>query len=180
MIPLYILAGGRSSRFGSDKARAEIGGQPLITRVAHGLAPVASSTTVVAEVKDKYLDLGLRTIADAEPGLGPIGGLVTALEDVAGDQLLLVACDMAHVDADWVARLTAPDGPAVAFRDHTGWQPLFAVYRQSVAGEASDLIAAGEQSMQVLLNRVGKAVELPSNWAGSINTPQELDSIGGH
>jgi molybdopterin-guanine dinucleotide biosynthesis protein A len=77
-IPVYLLAGGRSSRFGSDKARAELAGVPLILRLAHQVEPVASPLVVVADRRDKYLDLGLTTIADALPGLGPLGGLLTA------------------------------------------------------------------------------------------------------
>ncbi|MDH3471167.1 MAG: molybdenum cofactor guanylyltransferase [Acidimicrobiia bacterium] len=177
MIPLYILAGGKSIRFGSDKARAELAGQPLIARVAQALTSVVSSTTVVADVDDKYLDLGLRTISDDEPGLGPMGGLVTALGDVDDEELLLVSCDMAFVDPGWVALLMAVPGHAVAFRDAGGWQPLFAVYRRSVASQVHDLIAAGELSMQVLLDNLAKAVPVPAKWAGSINTPQELDGL---
>lgn len=71
-VPVYILAGGRSSRFGSDKARAALHGRPMIVRIAELLRPVAESMIVVAEQSDKYADLGLLTIADAIPGQGPL------------------------------------------------------------------------------------------------------------
>ena len=179
MIPLYILAGGKSSRFGSDKARAEIDGQPLITRVADRLAPVVGATTVVADVVDKYIDLNLRTIADIEPGLGPMGGLATALGDVEGEELLLVSCDMANLEPAWVGLLTATPGPVVAFRGTRGWEPLFGLYRRAVASQVQDSIASGELSMQELLDRTATAVALPANWAGSINTPQDLEALRG-
>src|SRR3954452_12325135 len=95
-LPVYVLAGGKSSRFGSDKARALIDGTPLIRILADRLSPFASSLTVVAEVAGKYDDLGLKTIADQVPGLGPMGGLKTILgslpENSRSPWFLLVSC----------------------------------------------------------------------------------------
>ena len=48
-VPVYILAGGRSSRFGHDKAMARLAGVPLLSRVGTLAAPFASRITVVAE-----------------------------------------------------------------------------------------------------------------------------------
>ena len=78
-IPLYILAGGHSSRFGGDKALADLDGQAMILRVAEQWAPWTARVCVVAERPEKYAGLGLRTIADRITGLGPIGGLARAL-----------------------------------------------------------------------------------------------------
>ena len=98
-MPVYILAGGRSSRFGSDKARALLDGEPLVARLARQIEPVARRVTVVAEAADTYADLGLRTIADRRPGLGPLAGLEAALLDATNppkstaDWLILLSCD---------------------------------------------------------------------------------------
>jgi molybdopterin-guanine dinucleotide biosynthesis protein A len=80
----YILAGGKSRRFGSDKALAMVEGRPLIARLADRVRPHVARVTVVAERVDKYAHLGLRTIGDVVAGLGPLGGLRTALEDMEG------------------------------------------------------------------------------------------------
>ena len=63
-LPVYILAGGKSSRLGRDKAMVEIGGEPLLVRVIRSLEPVAASVTVVADRLGKYRNLGIETIAD--------------------------------------------------------------------------------------------------------------------
>ncbi len=78
-VPVCILSGGRSSRFGSDKARALLRFVPLIVHVVRTAESVASRVTVVADTADKYAGLGLKTIVDLTPGLGPIGGLNTVL-----------------------------------------------------------------------------------------------------
>src|SRR5262245_52966476 len=101
-IPVYILAGGKSSRFGSDKARAIFRGEALISRIAREVEAVASQVTVVAERAGKYDDLGLRTIADLQSGLGPIGGLLTALGECGDDWVFIASCDMVAINIEWI------------------------------------------------------------------------------
>ena len=187
MIPLsiYILAGGRSSRFGSDKARAVIQGQPLICHVAETLSPIATSITVVADVPGKYADLGLATIADATPHQGPMGGLATALADceVAGGPswLLLVACDLVDIRSVWVDRLLAHASggavsrAAVAFRGQR-WEPLLALYHTSILPEVTQRLVQGDRAMRQLLETLDTvAVPLPTDWPAiaQINTRED-------
>ncbi len=183
-VPVYILAGGRATRFGGDKARAMLDGKPLIIRVAEGLAPVASRITVVARVADEYRDLGLRTIADRVPGLGPIGGLDTALHEEGGSQLLLASCDLVEARPAWVEALqaAAPDAAAVAFRERQRWEPLFALYRRSIAPLVSERIAAGRLDMNGLLEAAGAvAVPLPADRPEpfQVNTLDDLERARG-
>lgn len=183
-LPTYILAGGRSSRFGSDKARALIGNTPLIQHLCQSLAPLASSITVVAEVADKYADLNLRTIADLAPGQGPKGGLQTALRDLPATQswLLLCPCDVLRIKPEWLARWAdlRADADAVAFKDQQFWQPLPALYARTCLPVVEQQLTAGQRSMQTLLNQIRTApLPLPPDWAelGSINTPEELKTL---
>ncbi|MEZ6193187.1 MAG: NTP transferase domain-containing protein [Phycisphaerales bacterium] len=62
---------------------------------------------MVADKEDKYADLGLRTIADHNPGLGPLAGLQAALNDLREGQrwLLLCPCDAIVIKPDWVRQL---------------------------------------------------------------------------
>ena len=175
MIPLYILAGGKSSRFGSDKARAELHGVPLVARVAEGLATVTAGVTVVAAVEDAYADLGLETIGDDEPGLGPMGGLVTALRH-AGGPIFVASCDLREPRAEW-AQQVIDIGTTAAFKTARDWEPLFARYEVDVLEAAESLLAGSEGSLHVLLDEVGAvAVEVPGDWPSeaSINAPEDL------
>lgn len=176
MIPLYILAGGASRRFGSDKARAELDGTPLVVRVARRLAPVVGPATVVAGAADAYLDLGLRTIGDIEPGRGPMGGLVAALADTDGP-VFLAACDLRDPRPDWAEAIVATHS-TVAFKTERGWEPLFARYEQAALAVARGLLDAGEGSLQVLLDAVGTPLPAPAGWPeeSSFNTPEDVRS----
>ncbi|MCB9639145.1 MAG: molybdenum cofactor guanylyltransferase [Myxococcales bacterium] len=80
--PVYLLAGGKSSRFGSDKARALVQKKPLLSYVLQGLGSFPSMVRVVAREEHAYRDLGWETIADTLGGLGPMGGLHRALCDI--------------------------------------------------------------------------------------------------
>lgn len=178
-IPLYILAGGKSSRFGSDKARAPIGGVPLIRHVAEMLKPAASYMTVIADVRGKYDDLALTTIGDDVYGLGPLGGLKTALRHCGEGWLLLASCDIVAFDPAWIGMLqdVARAGVrAVAFKPEK-WQPIPALYHTSLAPIVEKQIAEGTLALWKLLDAADAVkVPAPPGWNAfrQANTPQEL------
>ncbi len=195
-LPIYILAGGRSRRFGSDKARAMFQGQPLLGHVATLLEPVASRITVVADRACKYDDLGFPTIADSLPGLGPLAGLQTALTDLPQEEdwLLLCSCDALVVRPAWLqtllqacdarhhaeqrncAQRNCEQHNAVAFRA-AHWQPMPGLYSRCALPVVNQSLASEDRSMNKLLNQLTvKAVQLPTDWPQQwqANTPQEL------
>ncbi len=177
-LPAYILAGGGSTRFGADKARAVVDGVPQLRRLAALLEPTAAEVTVVADRPDKYADLGLRTIADRWPGRGPMGGLHAAVVDrPEAGWFLAVACDTVVFRPEWMhgllARCDRPGATAVAFRPQR-WEPLLAVYHTAVRPELEDRLRRGDRAMQRLLDAVGTATPLPPDWPPllQINTPE--------
>lgn len=183
-VPVYILAGGKSSRFGSDKARAMWRGQPLVKHVASLVSGHASSVTVVADVIDKYADLGLRTIADHTPGQGPLGGLATAADDLGESRwLLLCSCDALVIEPTWLDTLihvTQSDDPtieAAAFRAEF-WQPMPGLYGKSCGIKAAELATGEQRSMQRLLGMLNaSALPLPEDWPlrWQANRPSDLE-----
>ena len=108
MLPVYILAGGRSLRFGSDKARATVDNISLVVRLHNIIAAQMSSRVfVVANAVDAYEDLGLTTLGDPIPNLGPVSGIATALEHL--HKLTALACDQdASETKPELSRLVAP------------------------------------------------------------------------
>jgi len=165
-LPVYILAGGRGSRFGSDKARATLGGQPLLGHVAAMIEPVAAHIAVVADRVGKYDDLGFRTIADRRPGIGPLGGLDAALADLhgSGDWLLLCSCDALVIRSAWLTRLIG------AITDDA--RHAVPVVRHQIEQD--------RRSMQELLDRLRTAdLQTPKDWPEQwqANTPAALRSF---
>ncbi len=172
-LPVYILAGGRSSRFGGDKARYPWRGRPLILQVAQSLAQFASKLTIVAERAGKYDDLGLHTIADGKPGQGPLGGIGAALRDARGsDWILCASCDRIGLKASWIEDLFAAAGKearVVAFRDER-WQPLPALYRTSMIIEVDRALKSGRLSPWQTIESVAHVgLPLPNEWDSSLD-----------
>ncbi|NOG54538.1 MAG: molybdenum cofactor guanylyltransferase [Planctomycetes bacterium] len=186
----YILAGGRSSRFGSDKARAVLDGCTLIERLASQVAQWGFPVTVVADRAGKYEDLGLRTIVDLRADAGPVGGLHAALHDLstqchvdAGTAVLLLSCDLVVLKRHWVDRLFSAldQHAAAAFGEADGrWQPIPGLFRPVCLPVVEEVVSRpdrGSRSMQSLLRLLDAApVPHPDDWPAiaQANTPEEL------
>lgn len=186
--PLYILAGGNSSRFGGDKSRFLWRGQPLLRHVLLQFAPLAGKAVVVAAAADSYHDLGLTCIADRRPGLGPLAGLETAARHARESEFfLLSSCDRLGMRAAWIELLidklhSHPERLAAAFyqngptRRRIRWEPFPAVFRPAVAEAAGELLDRGGRVIAALLDMVGEPVDLPEGWESVIdaNRPGDL------
>lgn len=140
----YILAGGASRRFGSDKALAEIGGRTMLAR----MLPIAGAARrenardrlfVIGE-PEKYRQFGAVCVGDRWPGEGPLGGVVTGLEhtrDIAADceWSLILSCDMPFLTAKWVSflaqRAASSRAEVVYAHSAQGPEPLCACWRAS-------------------------------------------------
>ena len=175
--PRYILAGGRSRRFGSDKARALLRGRTLLQRVADAWP----GALAVASEPAAYEDLGVPTLGDLEPHAGPLGGVLTALRhrlSTAGPGWAAVAtCDWLDPQPLGLPPLTT--GPlATVRRDPTGrLQPFPGWYHTDLAPHLAAALAENRRSICDLLERVPH--EAPAGPAPlQANTPQAVDGLG--
>jgi molybdopterin-guanine dinucleotide biosynthesis protein A len=139
----YVLAGGGSKRFGRDKALVEVGGMPMLERMTELLQRVAKQVKIVA-VPGKYVSFGNEIVEDRWPGEGPLGGIITALEDVAmsaerSKWKLIVSCDMPFLTQDWLqflANRAAKSNAQVVFpHSASGPEPLCACWQTGAAAE---------------------------------------------
>ncbi len=128
----FVLAGGQSRRFGSDKARYIIDGQAMLKRVVDRLGNLFGPVTVIAKEAGMYADLGCATVADHYPVQAPLAGLLTALELSGSDWTFVAACDLPALDEGtvrllWDHRRGAGVIPVAAGQLH----PLAAFYHRS-------------------------------------------------
>ena len=99
-ISCAILAGGRSSRMGKDKALLEVNGKKLVQRVHEKVKNLFSETIVIANKPDALTFLDIPIFPDLIANLGPLGGIYTALKHSSFPQCLVIACDLldqAHI-----------------------------------------------------------------------------------
>lgn len=181
-----ILAGGRSTRMGTDKALLEVGGAVILRRTADLLRPLVGDLFVVADNAEAYAPLGLPVVPDRVPDRGSLGGILTAVARAAQPRVLCVACDMPLLQPGVLALLLAAAGPeadAVIPRPAGRPEPLCAVYGRALLPALEQAVAAGRlRIMDALAGaqlRFVEAAELAPvdpNLRSflNVNTPDEL------
>ncbi len=125
-----ILAGGTSSRFGSNKALADYQGEPLITRAATILASLFDELLLVTNTPEVYRFLGWPMVGDLYRNAGPLAGLHAALATITAERAMVVACDMPNLDAALIRFLCdqGTEWDVVLPRLANGREPVHAVY----------------------------------------------------
>jgi molybdopterin-guanine dinucleotide biosynthesis protein A len=93
-LTVAILAGGRSSRMGTDKAFVRVLGRPLIELVLEQVRGVGGETLIVTNQPEPYAYLGLPLFGDVLPGKGALGGVYSALSAATRPYVACTACDM--------------------------------------------------------------------------------------
>lgn len=179
--PAYLLAGGFSRRFGSDKARVLRYGAPSLIWLQKQMLEIGCpSVTVVARTPEAYVDLGIVAIKDNWPGLGPLAGLEAALSDAKSDRILLISCDLLEVRPNWIQLLVQASGGAVAFRDRF-WHPFPGCYDRKLLAVLRSLLndPGCNRSFQSLFSHShvdSTALALPGDWPTffSFNTLSEF------
>jgi molybdopterin-guanine dinucleotide biosynthesis protein A len=184
-----IMAGGKSTRMGQDKAWIELDGEPLIKRVADVLALVADEVIVVAN-DAKYESLGLRVVRDRYPTGGALGGIATGVGAAANETVLVAACDMPFLSADVWRLLLGHAGEADVVIPRVGgeYETLHALYTKACVPQMARAIAENRLRVISFFDQVRVlAVEEPELRAvdptlrafTNVNTPEELASALG-
>jgi len=147
----YTLAGGRSTRFGRDKALVEVGGTPMLERMIELLRRVAEEVKIVAAA-NKYTTLGVTMVEDRWPGEGPLGGIITALEDAGRSTArpewnLILSCDMPFLTRDWLAflgeRAVTSKAQVVFPHSASGPEPLCACWQTAAVAKLRSEFESG-------------------------------------
>lgn len=144
MISGVILAGGKSTRMGRDKAVLEIGGKRLIDRLVEGLQGIFPEVIIVANTPGLYDYLGVRVVPDLIPGKGSLGGIYTATALANHPWAYVMACDMPFFNPRlirYLASLTTDWDAVVPYTDD--WEPLYALYAKTCLPEMEGLIHSG-------------------------------------
>jgi molybdopterin-guanine dinucleotide biosynthesis protein A len=154
-----VLAGGRSTRFGADKASALLRGKPLLTWVVRAASATCREIVVVAAEGQVLpaVEQATRVVTDPEPGLGPLAGLATGLRAVSVPLAFAVACDTPLLAPGLIPLLAGELGDADAVLCETdGYRhPLGALYRVAAALPAFDAaLAAGERRLLGAVERL--------------------------
>lgn len=185
-----VLAGGKSLRFGKNKALEVVGGMRLVERSIASLRPFCDPVMVVVNDLTPYIELGVPLVRDIVPHQGPLGGIYTALLFSEHEWVFVKATDMPLMVPQMAELLIgAKQGfDAVVPKIGDFFEPLFALYnRRCLPAIAKQLGASGERQIVRFYKKI-KIKSIPEEeWRSidpegacfrNINTPGDLTEIG--
>src|SRR5579864_1959006 len=143
----FVLAGGKSSSMGVEKATLMLDGVPLL-EIATRKALALTQKVYVVGLRTRF---GADAIEDVFPGQGPLGGIHAALSASHTEMNLVLAVDLPFVTIEFLRFLQrhaeSSSAMVVVSRSASGWQPLCAAYRR-------DFRAAAEQALKTGHNKI--------------------------
>lgn len=181
-----LLVGGASSRMGQDKARLRLGGTTLARRCTGVLSSVAGE---VVQIGGEVIPgLGIEHLPDLRPGIGPAGGIETALSHAEGRSVVCLAVDLPLVPASLLqATVTVVgDGALIAAPRTAGrWHPLCGTYAAAVLDALAERLDRGSYGMQALADEYAVPIEGPElsalgdpgDMLFNVNTPADLARV---
>jgi molybdenum cofactor guanylyltransferase len=157
-----VLAGGKSSRMGTDKASLELDGEPLLVRVTR-IAAAATALVVVVAAEGQALPSlapSVIVVRDAVPDEGPLRGIATGMAALVGrvEAAFVATTDAPFLHPAFIARLAdlrdAGDHDAVIPRVDGADHPLTAIYALRVREPVDELLASGIRRARAIGERV--------------------------
>ena len=166
---------------GQDKAGLIIGGTPLWRRQLATLRETGATEIFISgPVDGPYSESGMAIMEDAEPGLGPIGGLVTAIASARHELVLVLAIDLPRMTSGYLQSLLA-DAPVVPRRGDR-FEPLSIVYTRCCGEVFQHRLAQRRLSLQSAIHHLIERGELyacdvspaEASLFDNLNTPEDL------
>jgi molybdenum cofactor guanylyltransferase len=156
-ISALILAGGKSTRMGRDKATIAWDGVPMLCRVYDVAIACTRSVCILTPWPDRYRDMlppNCCWLEDSQPGDGPLVALAQGCQQLDCEWIWLLGCDLPRLQADvlqrWIEQLDRlpPDILALVPRCGDRWEPLCGFYRRSIASPLNAFVSGGGRSFQ--------------------------------
>ena len=204
----FVLAGGRSTRMGQDKALLSLAGRSLLDLALDKLRalPLAGAPRIAAARSD--LSAHAAVVADLHPACGPLSGIEAALAASASPLNVFLPVDIPLLPAHfllWMLQRAETTGAVMTVPRVNGWpQPLCAVYHRDLLGHITASLRAGDYKVMPVVMAAARAhssshpmdifdVELvssansellalsplpPHRWFLNCNTPEDMARIG--
>lgn len=185
----FVLAGGKSTRMGRDKAVLSLNGRTLLETALAAARSVAREVFILGPPR-LYQDFA-PAIADVFPGCGPLGGIHAALAQTKSEFNLIIAVDTPFLSAGllrYLAERALASRPVVTAPEVNAYpQPLCAVYSRDFLPIAEQALKAGNYKIVPLFPRTGTLLIAETELARfaftaemfeNLNTPEDLERAG--
>jgi molybdopterin-guanine dinucleotide biosynthesis protein A len=176
-----ILAGGKATRFGKNKAYAVFQETPFIQRILRVMCSIFSDLLLVTNTPEVYSSLPIKIIVDNEPYQGPLGGIATALQASLHEKIFVVACDMPLLETEVIREIIEQgqhfDAAIPIHKAHREY--LMALYSKVLLGKMNDFLKQGRFSLKEFCKNLPNISWIPIEAASAfnVNTPQDLAAL---
>ena len=181
-----ILAGGKSSRMGTDKALLSCGDKNFIETLLRTLS-MFKNVMISTAGSGQYEFLECRTVPDLYPGAGPIGGIYSSLASSEDDYLFVTACDTPFLSEGLIKNIceAARGFQCFAAAERGGHlHPLCGVYHKSVIPTLRELMSQGRRKISLAYDLVKTGYFMLSDEQAAelrnFNTKEEYSKIAPH
>ena len=178
-----ILAGGKSSRMGTDKGFLVLNNKPFVQYSIDALKPLVSEIIIVSD-HPAYDVFGLKRITDIEKDAGPVSGIYSGLSASSTSYNIVLSCDIPLITTEVLQLLLdAVDDTSeiIQAESHGKSMPLIAIYKKEVSKTFKYFLEQGERRLRIVVNACkSKNISLNDEFTSStmnVNTPNELKTI---
>jgi molybdenum cofactor guanylyltransferase len=160
-----ILAGGQSTRMGTDKAMLQIDGKTLLERAIEICSPVCHEI-IISSNNSGHETFGYQVVPDEIKNCGPISGIYSCLQKSKNNWNFIISVDSAFVTEDFVQFLISETGEfdAVVPIHENGKEPLVALYHKNCLSVIQERIERKDYKMQNLLSVLNTKFTNVDSW----------------
>jgi molybdopterin-guanine dinucleotide biosynthesis protein A len=183
-ISAYILAGGKSSRMGSDKGMLPLNESVFIELIVKTLEKSSiKNITIVSSNKD-YDFLKIKRIKDIYIDKGPVGGIFTALSHSKTEQNLILSVDIPLISVEiirWLIENIDQEKQITQVKVSDKVSPLFAVYNKNMASIFEENLVKNQLKLRWIVDEIlHQTIEVPEKWCKllqNINTKEDYQNL---
>ncbi|MBN1150988.1 molybdenum cofactor guanylyltransferase [candidate division WOR-3 bacterium] len=150
-----ILAGGKSTRFGSDKAFAKFGDSTLVESVFYCLKKIFENIIIVTNNPGHFPRFDALIVKDRVAGKGPLGGIYTGLKMSISPRIFVFACDMPFLNEGFINYMISIDkGDVIVPKIGCFTEPLHAIYSLSCLEHIEKQLLVNDNKIQNFFGKV--------------------------
>lgn len=184
-----ILAGGKSSRMGTNKSFLKLGNQTIIERIAELMKSIFTDVIVITNTPDEYRFLNLPLYEDIYKWKGPLAGIHSALKHTQTEKIFVLSCDVPLMAKEMIQYLVEyKSEKQIVFCEAAGYhQPLVGIYSKEILSEIEKFISDNEmndKSFHQFLKKVDAEIIHPEKLPFykdeiffNVNRPEDYNKI---
>jgi molybdenum cofactor guanylyltransferase len=154
-----ILAGGLSSRMGRDKALIQLDKHTMIEKIIALIRPFCDELLISAN-KNKYKDFGYEIIKDKHKRIGPLGGIISCLNESSHELNIIISCDTPNISGKTILKLLQEsknyDITLPCYNNRC--EPLIAVYNRNCVEKLELMANSSSYKLQTIINNLNSNI----------------------